>query len=129
MTSQLPRESKKRKAVAAGRRSFVRQFLHDHPRCQVRWDGGCTGTATAVHEPLTRARGGSITDPTNAVATCWWCHAQVHANPEAATARGFLRSQFAGRRPDLVLVESPPAPDTQTRIRQEAERWLRRSEG
>lgn len=84
--------SAKRRSAQLDRRNFVAQFLGKNPRCMVRWNGGCTGWAVHVHEPLTRARGGSITDPANAVATCWWCHAMIHDHPEEATARGWLRS-------------------------------------
>lgn len=122
--AQLPAQSKKRKAVAAGRVKFVADFLGKNPRCQVRWDRSCTGTAVHVHEPLLRSRGGSILDVANAVATCWWCHAQLHAHPEEATARGFMRSQHSrGPSPSVVIVDDPP-PDTQAFIREQAARWL-----
>lgn len=88
----LPPQSAKRRQAMGERRSFVKAWLTAHPRCQVHWDGGCTGWAVHVHEPLTRARGGSIVDPKNAVGTCWWCHAMIHDHPAEATARGFLRS-------------------------------------
>jgi hypothetical protein len=34
----------------------------------------CTRWADDLHEPLTRARGGSITDPANSTAPCRPCH-------------------------------------------------------
>lgn len=120
-------QSRKRRQLAPKRAHFVRDFLAKNPRCQVRWNGGCTGRAEHVHEPLTRARGGKITDPANAVATCFWCHAQLHAHPLEAEARGFLRSQFRGKNPDVVIVDDPtPADrlaDAQARIRAAAERY------
>jgi len=45
-----------------------------------------------LHEPLTRARGGSILDPANTVAVCRSCHDWIHDNPTAATDLGLLRS-------------------------------------
>ena len=52
----------------------------------------CHGVAIELHEPLTRARGGSILDPANTVAICRSCHDWSHVNPAAATDRGGLRS-------------------------------------
>jgi hypothetical protein len=39
--------------------------------------------ADDVHEPLTRARGGSITDPGNAVPLCRQCHDEITFQPES----------------------------------------------
>lgn len=39
--------------------------------CEVPW---CTNLANDPHEPLTRGRGGSITDPDNVRAVCRPCH-------------------------------------------------------
>jgi hypothetical protein len=52
----------------------------------------CGGLAVDLHEPLTRARGGSILDPDNTVAVCRSCHEWVHDHPKAATKVGLLRS-------------------------------------
>jgi len=64
-------------------------------------DQGCRGAALVphvacfggldVHELLTRARGGSITDPDNCVALCRGHHNWVHDHPADATAVGLLR--------------------------------------
>lgn len=53
---------------------------------------GCNGRATEVHEPLTRARGGSITDPANMVPLSRECHRWLHAHPLIATDAGLLRN-------------------------------------
>ena len=55
----------------------------------------CNGLAIELHEPLTRARGGSILDPANTVAICRSCHDWIHVNPEAATDLGLLRSAYS----------------------------------
>ena len=52
----------------------------------------CGGLAVDLHEPFTRARGGSILDPANTVAVCRACHDWIHDHPEAATSVGLLRS-------------------------------------
>ena len=55
----------------------------------------CLGLAVELHEPLTRARGGSILDPANTVAICRSCHRWIHDNPKAATDVGLLESHGA----------------------------------
>ncbi len=52
----------------------------------------CDGVAVDLHEPLTRARGGSILDPANTVAVCRACHDWIHDFPDAATSIGLLVS-------------------------------------
>ena len=56
------------------------------------YDARCHGFAIELHEPLTRARGGSILDPANTVAICRSGHDWIHVNPAAATDLGLLRS-------------------------------------
>ncbi len=51
----------------------------------------CDGRAVDIHEPLTRARGGSILDPQNTMAVCRSCHTWIHDNPENATKLGLLK--------------------------------------
>jgi hypothetical protein len=43
----------------------------------------CGRWADDVHEPFTRARGGGIADPENAVAPCRPCHEEVTFRPES----------------------------------------------
>jgi hypothetical protein len=50
----------------------------------------CLRIATEVHEPLTRARGGSILDPMNAVAICRKCHMWCDDHPSEAESVGLL---------------------------------------
>lgn len=64
--------------------------------CEIRIPGVCKYVGGHVHEPLTRARGGSIVDPSNAKLACAACHAWVHEHPKAATVRGLLLTQFQG---------------------------------
>jgi len=58
----------------------------------------CGQRSQVVHERLTRARGGSITDPSNCVVLCNPCHDWIHAHPRQATQEGWLT-----RRVDRVL--------------------------
>jgi len=92
--STLRTRSKKAQAIAPKRRKFVESVLEDEPTCQVTWDDNCQRRSMDVHEPLTRARGGSILSRDNAVATCRHCHRQIHIHPNQATDRGFLISRW-----------------------------------
>jgi hypothetical protein len=113
--TRLVQMSKKRRAISGQRARMVRDELQRRPNCEAgpmiwlhrstiyRIDSkalmdrdlgnGCVGYSCELHEPLTRARGGSILDPENTVAICRVCHDWVHAHPVAAQAIGLLVSQ------------------------------------
>lgn len=87
----LPQRSEKTERVyREGRRPLVARLLAARPWCEIRWDEGCAGQATDVHEPGMRSRGADITDPGQCVTACRHCHDRVHASPEAATLLGWL---------------------------------------
>lgn len=86
-----PRSAKTARLYRKARIPLVARILAERPYCEVVWDAGCTGQAVMVHEPLTRARGGSITDDANTLTCCAHCHAQVHAHPARSHELGFLR--------------------------------------
>jgi hypothetical protein len=92
--STLRTRSKKAQAIAPKRKYFVKTMLDLYPACQVRWDDDCQSKSVDIHEPLTRARGGSILSKDNAIATCRHCHSQIHIHPNQATDRGFLISRW-----------------------------------
>lgn len=75
------------------RRELVAWLLHAYPICQVPW---CTHPSEDIHEPLTRARGGSITDPDNAVAVCRMHHDLIHLEPAWAYEHGLLKHSWEG---------------------------------
>ena len=92
--------SPKRAKVQRQRRTMVREELARRELCEagvtIRFGGHrslCAGLAVDLHEPLTRARGGSILDPANTVAVCRSCHDWIHAHPAAAASIGLLRSK------------------------------------
>ena len=64
--------------------------------------GRCGRWADDVHEPLTRARGGGIADPGNAVVPCRPCHDEVTFRPESelgwAYQAGLLRHSWDARK-------------------------------
>lgn len=73
-TNRINPQSKKRQAENRIRRTVVRATFGDQPTCAA---PGCTRPADDVHEPLTRARGGSITDPTNMAPLCRPHHDEI----------------------------------------------------
>ena len=103
----LRRVSLKRQRLMQQRRVFVAEQLARRPDCEagplirtgneaVAGYGAttpCRRRAVDIHEPLTRARGGSILDVANTVAVCRGCHDWIHTHPESATRLGLLRSK------------------------------------
>jgi hypothetical protein len=85
----IRKQSKKRQRENRGRSAMVRQLWPDmEPKCVVL---GCPRLADDVHEPLSRGRGGSITDPENAVPICRGHHDDVtFGEPEWAYEQGLL---------------------------------------
>ncbi|TDD54540.1 hypothetical protein E1286_04945 [Nonomuraea terrae] len=83
----IRRVSKKREQENRRRRAMVRKLWPDmQPGCVV---DGCPRLADDVHEPLSRGRGGSITDPGNAVPICRPHHDEVtFGEPEWAYEQG-----------------------------------------
>lgn len=64
---RLPAQSKKRRKANRERSAMVKELWPDGAPCVVPF---CGRWAQDPHEPLTRARRGSITDPDNVVPTC-----------------------------------------------------------
>lgn len=95
----MRRRSVKRAALAIERAIFVRRLLAERPICEAgealvgALEGHVCGLRSVdVHEPLTRARGGSILDEANALAVCRRCHDQIGAHPALSLRLGLLRS-------------------------------------
>lgn len=84
--------SRKAAEVAPIRRDFVARILLERPVCE---RPGCTNRSYDVHERISRARGGSILDPSNVLAICRPCHSWVHDHPAEATELGLLTPSFA----------------------------------
>jgi hypothetical protein len=62
---------------------MVRELYPVRPDCAVPW---CYTPADDLHEPLTRARGGSICDPENQVPLCRAHHDELTFRPESELA-------------------------------------------
>ena len=61
--------------------------------------GICTGWADDIHEPLTRGRGGSITDEDNQVPGCRPCHTYITDTPESQLGWAYERGLLKHSRP------------------------------
>jgi hypothetical protein len=73
--------SAKRAAENRQRRAMVDDlFKGERPLCAVPW---CGQWADDLHEPLTRARGGSITDRENCIPLCRKHHDDITFRPES----------------------------------------------
>lgn len=81
----LRKRSKKTAKLYRQRGVYVAEYLTEHPACVL-----CGMRADDVHEPLTRARGGSILDPANSVPVCRSCHSWIHDHDAEATVLGLL---------------------------------------
>lgn len=91
-SAPLRAQSKKRQAENRERRAMLKAKYGDGlVVCEVPW---CRNVANDPHEPLTRARGGSITDPENVRAVCRPCHDEIGTEPAWAYELGFLRHSW-----------------------------------
>jgi hypothetical protein len=90
----IRKQSAKRYEVAKARRDMLEQnrstvcqaaSLVPEVKCQGQLD---------PHEPLTRARGGSITDPDNLIWLCRAHHSWVHSEPTKAHELGLLQHSW-----------------------------------
>ena len=94
--STTPMRKRSRKTAALYRDErvpLVRRLLAERPACEARFSPACTGRSVDCHEPLSRARGGSITDEANVMCVCRACHDAIHDNPAESERRGFLRGR------------------------------------
>lgn len=84
------RSAKRAREYRTQRVPLVAAMLDERPICE------CCNAArsTEVHELLSRARGGSITDHGNCVALCHDCHHWIGTNPTIALAEGWLQNSW-----------------------------------
>jgi hypothetical protein len=74
-------QSLKRQREQAARKRMLRaRYGDEQPPCAVT---GCLRPADDAHEALTRARGGSITDPGNVFPVCRYHHDLITFAPES----------------------------------------------
>lgn len=93
--TRLRYRSRKTEALYRSRRRLVAELLAEPTRCQV---PGCTRLATDPHEPLTRARGGSIFDPANVTLICRPHHREItDTEPAWAYELGLLVHSWEAR--------------------------------
>ena len=90
----LPQVSRKRAREIRERRTMLQAKYPGITLCEVPF---CNRGADDAHEPLTRARGGSITDPENVKAVCRPHHDEItFEEPEWAYDLGFLVHSWDG---------------------------------
>lgn len=88
----LKAQSNKRRRENRVRRKVAHETFGDQPVCG---RPGCGQWADDVHEPLTRARGGSITDPDNMIPLCRFHNDQIAAEePAWAYEFGLLKHSW-----------------------------------
>ena len=74
---------------------LVKRLLDEHPVCQRCW----RQRSVDVHEIKSRARGGSVTDPSNLACLCRACHDLITQNPRKAEEEGWSRSSWGKETP------------------------------
>lgn len=84
------RSKKKQRLYQETRIPLVQTLLEANPICQRCW----RQRAVDVHEVKSRARGGSITDPSNLVCLCRPCHDLITRSPERAHQEGWLKQSW-----------------------------------
>jgi 5-methylcytosine-specific restriction endonuclease McrA len=90
-TRLRPVSRKRQREAPARRRCIAAVRERSGGICEGRVPGVCTGTATDVHEVVSRARGGSVTDLANCVHLCRDCHRYAHEHPAIAATLGLLK--------------------------------------
>jgi hypothetical protein len=86
------RSAKTARLYRTERVPLVKALFEDGPSiCPVPW---CSNVADSPHEPLTRARGGSITDPANVVLVCWQHNQELTEEPEWGYDLGLLKHSW-----------------------------------
>ena len=92
VSAKRQRENRERARMAGALHPGGRGDGQDRPLCDVTQArataglpplDGCTRWADNLHEPLTRARGGSITDPGNVLPSCDPCNGALSSIPES----------------------------------------------
>lgn len=95
--------SKKRQQENRQRHAMANELFPDgQPPCIVPW---CRQLADDLHEPLTRARLGSITDPDNAVPTCREHNGELTKEPVWGYRLSLLVHSWDARTPAQVAAD------------------------
>jgi hypothetical protein len=89
-TALRPVSAKRRRQAPARRRCC--EQVRARKYCEALLEN-CTFLGQHVHEVVSRARGGSITDASNCLYVCASCHRAIHDNPAEATRLGLLKSR------------------------------------
>jgi len=96
VSAKRQQENRERRAMAAER------WPDGRPACIV---PACGRLADDLHEPLTRARGGSITDPDNTVPVCRWHNSELTLEPDWGYEFHLLVHSWDTRTPAQVAAD------------------------
>jgi len=91
-TRLKPQSAKRRRENRERRKAMIAAF-GESPRCRF---PACTRPADDAHEILSRARGGSITDPANVAPLCRVHHTFVTEHPAEAERLGLSLPSWDG---------------------------------
>lgn len=99
-------QTSKKRAQQNKERDFVRKVILKErgALCEAMIPATCTYVGTDLHEILTRARGGSITDPENILLLCRGCHDFITREPAWAKEHGFVISWSHNLEADMIAA-------------------------
>lgn len=107
-SGRLPAASSKRKKAMSARKKMLAEFYTGICEGAKRVPDVRCGGPLDPHEPLTRARGGSITEPENLMWICRNHHDWAHAHPLQAHKVGLLRHSW-----DVAPCVCVPSPENE----------------
>lgn len=102
VSAKRARQNRQRRAMVAARwperpLCVVYELSQTHPGVvPAKVLDRCGRWADDVHETLSRARGGSITDRANVIPPCRWCHDAVTPGPLWALRLGLVKHSWPG---------------------------------
>ena len=86
--TQPKQESDRQKALNKVYNEVARQYKEDHPYCEIRKEGICTGRTSDVHHKA--GRGKNLLNTKTFKASCRSCHTYIHENPKESREKGWL---------------------------------------
>lgn len=95
-----PRSDKMAKIYREERVPLVARLLEERPYCEAKIRDVCTRYSQDIHEVVSRARGGSITDEANCRAVCRPCHTFITDHPAIAAAMELSKWSWERDKPE-----------------------------
>jgi 5-methylcytosine-specific restriction endonuclease McrA len=91
--TQLKPVGKRKKQEKVDTQAPRAAYLKSHPLCEI-VGPDCTNQALAIHERKKRSQGGSLVDPANLMACCFYCNGHVEDNPALYKSLGIVVSSW-----------------------------------